>query len=88
LRKEEGEMKEKKPVIPILKAEPRDDDPTMLKVWCPFCLCYHLHGRSEGHRVAHCPPELNTPFEKTGYYIALDPEAFRKKNRIRKPRWY
>lgn len=77
-----------KEVIPILKAEPRKDHPDMLKVWCPFCLQYHLHGKYEGHREAHCPHELNTPFQKTGYYIALDPEAFRKKNRIRRPKWY
>jgi len=73
-----------KDFIPILKAEPREDFEGGLKVWCPFCLVYHLHGIGEGHRAAHCA--ILTPFREHGYYIALDPEKFRKKERIRVPK--
>ncbi|MFS0766184.1 hypothetical protein [Peribacillus phoenicis] len=39
-----------------------------LAVWCPYCVEFHLHGREEGHVVAHCTNE-DSPFNKTGYYL-------------------
>jgi len=47
-----------------------------VKVWCPYCEEYHIHGytpqkdaQNMGHRVAHCDP--NSPLWKTGYHIRL-----------------
>ena len=59
---------------PIIKALPRKGG---WKFWCPFCKKWHLHGASEGHRVAHCfcraPMEpysnIESPFRKTGYIL-------------------
>jgi hypothetical protein len=70
--------------IPVLKAELEEipGHHITYKVWCPFCKVYHRHGNVEGHRVAHC--NIDTPFERTGYIIALDPEKWMKKNRTYK----
>lgn len=53
---------------PVLIAYPRRAGPG-LKVWCPFCVCWHHHGTGEGHRTAHCKDD--TPFSKTGYVLKL-----------------
>jgi hypothetical protein len=52
------------------------------KFWCPFCKEWHTHGVGEGHRQAHCHPQVknkntkiqeyvDSPYEKTGYYLRL-----------------
>ena len=33
-----------------------------------FCRHWHLHGRSAGHRVAHCDVDAS-PYERTGYVL-------------------
>lgn len=53
----------------------------LIRVWCPFCKRFHIHGWSEGesmtHRVSHCidpsigkRDSVNSPLEDTGYLIA------------------
>jgi hypothetical protein len=55
--------------VPVLLAQ--DHGETQLKVWCPYCVQFHYHGRGggEGHRVAHCDPDSCSPFIDTGYII-------------------
>lgn len=53
--------------IPTLIAFECEGDKTHLYAWCPYCVMWHLHGRSAGHRVAHCG---DTPFSQRGYYLA------------------
>jgi hypothetical protein len=44
---------------------------------CPFCGNTHLHGKSEGHRIAHCPTGAGENLEverkvylvEDGYYL-------------------
>lgn len=63
--------------IPIVQAEPRGDFEGGLKVYCDFCKTYHLHGRGEGHREAHCN-DPTSPYRKTGYILALEPEKWKE----------
>ena len=53
---------------PKLIAYPREDFPKGWKVYCDFCLRWHLHGASLGHRKAHCCNE-KSPYYKTGYVL-------------------
>lgn len=54
-----------------------------IKVWCEHCCKYHVHGFPEGHRVAHCiNPE--SPYNKTGYFIKVEPEVIDDLNREQK----
>jgi hypothetical protein len=46
-----------------------------IRVWCPVCKRYHLHGIPGGlqeseHRVAHCI-DRKSPYRETGYYLKL-----------------
>ncbi len=58
---------------PALRAERHNA--AQVRAWCPFCGRWHLHGWPEdgpdraGHRAAHCPPESQSPFRDTGYYL-------------------
>lgn len=36
-------------------------------IWCKYCLTWHIHGLSDGHRTAHC--QQTTPYKKSGYII-------------------
>ena len=38
------------------------------QVWCIHCRKFHLHGKADGHRVAHCVCPLS-PYQETGYFI-------------------
>jgi len=88
----------KKNFIPILKCELEETGQRkgMIRVWCPFCLKYHKHGSPASlnqpwlghHLCAHCDMHGGSPFLATGYYVAPDPEKFRKSKRIRVPRSY
>ena len=48
-----------------------------MKFWCPFCNTWHLHGRGNGHRTAHCTVGRNcgykgtSPYLEHGYFIKL-----------------
>lgn len=53
---------------PIIKAE-RRKDVLGYKFFCFYCNKNHYHGEGEGHRAAHCKPNENSPFLKTGYII-------------------
>lgn len=53
---------------PTLLAYPREDG-AGLKAWCPYCACWHLHGKGDGHRVAHCDPESGSAFLESGYFL-------------------
>lgn len=53
--------------IPVIMV---DDDGYNYFFMCPFCLKAHRHGRSEGHKVAHCM-NVYSPYEKTGYILRL-----------------
>ncbi len=37
------------------------DDPTTVKVLCPFCCRLHIHGRSPGNRIPHCGDRKDLP---------------------------
>jgi len=59
--------------IPCLAAVPRDrpldsQGHVGLRVWCKFCVAWHLHGMGYGHRVAHCVA-AESPYNQTGYYL-------------------
>jgi hypothetical protein len=52
----------------------------MVKVWCPWCVCWHIHtdsrsivGKGLEHRVAHCGTigenQRCSAFHTTGYYL-------------------
>lgn len=58
--------------FPVLKCFPINPD--QVKVWCPFCKKWHIHGYTEDikqgkacHRVADCL-DCNSPFTKSGGY--------------------
>jgi hypothetical protein len=38
------------------------------KVWCPYCWCWHTHGRADGHRWAHCSV-FSSPYSEQGYIL-------------------
>lgn len=70
--------------IPIFKAIMRNDSSGHIRIFCPYCKHWHLHGfiKSLGHRIAHCGDQRipysnefqrasDSPFRKTGYYILL-----------------
>lgn len=52
---------------PIIKAYP-EQGTGFLTFWCDYCKKEHLHGRGNGHRVAHCVSS-SSPFEKEGYFL-------------------
>ncbi|MGR5922830.1 hypothetical protein ACT7CO_01205 [Bacillus pacificus] len=56
--------------LPVLLAYERDESGN-LAVWCPYCATWHLHGRGDGHRSAHCQ-NRRSPFIETGYIIKRD----------------
>jgi hypothetical protein len=60
------ERRTKEPFIPVLLAE---KDGAGWKAWCPFCVRYHHHTASEGHRVAHCDDFSPSPFRDRGYIL-------------------
>lgn len=71
--------------IPVLRGILKNTDGvTIIKVWCPYCECYHTHGwpyesrssRKKEHRTAHCGdiPQNNSPFRETGYMIGILPK--------------
>jgi hypothetical protein len=53
--------------IPIIKAY-AEQGTGFLTFWCDYCNKEHLHGRGEGHRIAHCHGGKSA-FEKKGYYL-------------------
>jgi len=53
---------------PIIKAVP-EEGTGFLTFYCQYCKREHLHGRGDGHRVAHCTWESNSPFRETGYFL-------------------
>lgn len=54
---------------PVVKCLPRRDFAGGLEFWCPFCKKWHIHGRGEGHRVAHCEP--SSPYYEHGYILKM-----------------
>jgi hypothetical protein len=68
-----GYKREKELFIPVVECTRRKDIDFGLRFYCVFCKKFHLHGKGEGHRIAHChKPE--SPFEKTGYILKLNKE--------------
>lgn len=57
--------------LPVFLCEEINDG-SQMKFFCPYCLKYHIHGKGEGHRVAHCFDE--SPLKKGGYYIIKEME--------------
>ncbi len=61
------------------------DDPTTVKVLCPYCGCLHIHGRSPGNRIPHCFNKKDLPeycivlvdFPAPGEAVRIDREARR-----------
>lgn len=53
--------------FPVLLAQPHADE-DQLAVFCPFCIRFHYHGNTYGHKVAQCRNPYS-PFLKTGYII-------------------
>jgi len=37
-----------------------------LRVWCAYCVRWHIHGSGYGHRVAHCW-RPDSPYRLSGY---------------------
>jgi len=56
--------------FPVLAAFVRDPAEGFLSVWCKYCQRWHLHGRGEGHRWAHCI-KPGSPYQKTGYFLRV-----------------
>jgi len=40
------------------------DDAIHTVFWCVFCQAWHWHGRSDGHRVAHCSTRPAIPWHR------------------------
>ena len=62
--------------LPVIKCLPRaiiHDYRDGMKFWCPYCKKWHLHGRGNGSRVAHCVSE--SPFFEHGYVIKMMSKA-------------
>jgi len=59
--------------LPVIKCLPRSDFLDGLTFWCPWCKKWHLHGTTDGSRVAHC--FIDTPFKRTGYIVKKMTEA-------------
>ncbi|MHA1867427.1 MAG: hypothetical protein ACTSXD_05120 [Candidatus Heimdallarchaeaceae archaeon] len=57
--------------IPVILCEKRKDIPEGMKFYCEFCKRWHLHGKGEGHRAAHCF-NSDSPYENTGYILTLN----------------
>jgi hypothetical protein len=59
---------------PVLLAYPSEDGKTV-RAWCPFCVAWHIHSPTPGHRIAHCGAMSHgrgpTPFEETGYILKI-----------------
>ena len=55
---------------PVVKCLPRRDFIGGLEFWCPFCKKWHLHGRADGHRCAHCD-NMMSPFYNSGYILKM-----------------
>jgi hypothetical protein len=61
--------------IPVVKAEP-EWGTGFLTFYCEYCKVEHLHGRGDGHRVAHCLGNRSSPFNGTGYFLNRPNEYF------------
>ena len=48
----------------------KDNDGVHFKFYCIWCGREHLHGRGEGHRVAHC--DKGSPYKEDGYYLVKE----------------
>lgn len=59
--------------MPVLLAFKRNGS-NFLSAWCPLCRRWHHHGCGEGHRGAHCDPNLKNNFCKTGYILVESQE--------------
>ncbi len=68
--------------IPVILCHERQNFPGGMEFFCPYCSRLHLHGRGDGHRVAHCDDraikrwsnaevQINSPYQKTGYKLVL-----------------
>lgn len=55
----------KEPPI-VIGIENKDGD---MVITCPYCGKRHIHGKGEGHRVAHC---LVRSRDNNGYTIVLE----------------
>jgi hypothetical protein len=75
------QIEQQNPKLPVIKCLPRaimNGYKDGLKFWCPYCKTWHLHGRGNGHRAAHCcdkPSEgkrrFDSPFYEHGYIIKM-----------------
>ena len=71
------------PALPTQRIT-RKDGLYTLKVWCPWCEENHVHGVSEGHRLAHCAniydgySHPNSPLK--GYHTDVVSECTAEKN--------
>lgn len=41
-----------------------------VQTWCDYCYKWHLHGKSNGHRGAHCSIP-GSPYKETGYHLKI-----------------
>jgi len=66
-------MKRNNAKVDILLIGKLSDHKT-IKVWCPYCKKYHIHGWNKTsdveHRVSHCDVNSSSPLK--GYYIAVE----------------
>lgn len=69
------------PALPPILLGWLDRAAELVRVWCPHCRRYHIHGAPGGemaqheHRAAHCCDHRRrgrSPYHATGYLICLD----------------
>lgn len=68
--------------VPVLDAIPRIDWSPGWRIFCKYCLCWHLHGMWEdenlAHRVAHCAKPESQYKYGGGYFLLKNLNAEEK----------
>lgn len=72
--------------IPVLDAFQEQD---AYFVWCQYCMDWHMHGATEGHRLAHCPDKSKSAYRETGYILRYAGEKTQRERITykRKQKW-
>ena len=53
-----------------------------LKIWCPYCRIWHVHGFQEGNKGAHCW-KTDSPWYGKGYILKMSDEGRRDAETLR-----
>lgn len=70
--------------VPIIETYAGKHFPGGNEFFCVFCNMFHLHGKGDGFREAHCINE-NSPFNISGYFIkrSVDPSCSEIKRELK-----